>query len=196
VLDETWQTIYERLWRSFVVLRQVVEDSNTSEHIEARNALIQFCRYAFELRDWLLASDVDAPVKDAVSQLFGKPSHTPARTVPAKSVALAACADIANASKHSVLDGPSYSEGGHATVTYEHVSSIRDLPEIFRSVIDDVPRFGDHQWMWLITVNGVEHDALLLAQDAIFTWEKCLVGFGLVEPEPSTGLNLAMPPQP
>lgn len=49
MLDETWQTIYERMWRSFDVLRQVVEDTNTDEHIEARNALIQFCRYAFEL---------------------------------------------------------------------------------------------------------------------------------------------------
>ncbi|CPR68928.1 hypothetical protein [Mycobacteroides abscessus] len=196
MLDETWQTIYERLWRSFVVLRQVVEDTNTSDHIEARNAVIQFCRYAFELRDWLLASDVDAAVKDAVSQLFGKPSHTPAKRVPAKSVALAACADIANESKHSVLDGPSYSKGGHAKVTYEHISTVHDLPEVFRGMIDDVPRFGDHQWMWLITVDGVEHDALLLAEDAIVTWEACLVGFGLVEPESTAGLNLAMPPQP
>lgn len=130
-----------------------------------------------------------------MSQLFGKPSHTPAKRLPAKSVALAACADIANASKHSALDGPSYSVGGHAKVTYEHVSSIHDLSDFALSVIDDVPRFGDHQWMWLITAGGVEHDALLLAGDAINDWETCLVGFGLVEPEPSAGLNLARPPR-
>jgi hypothetical protein len=111
-------------------------------------------------------------------------SHDPRKRIAAKSASLAACADIANASKHSVLDGPSYSEGGHATVTYEHVSSINDLAEVALTVIDDVPRFGDHQWMWLITADGVEHDALLLAERAIQDWETCLVGFGLVEPEP------------
>jgi hypothetical protein len=101
---QTWRDIYERLWRSFVRLRKVVEDTRESEHLEARNALIQFCRYAFELRDWMLASDLDPPVKAAVSELFGKPSRDPTKRVAAKSYALAACADIANASKHSKLD--------------------------------------------------------------------------------------------
>lgn len=184
MLDETWQTTYERLWRSFVMLREVVEDTREADHIGARNALIQFCRHAFELRDWLLASDVDSAAKDAIRDLFGKPSHNPAKRVAAKSVALAACADIANASKHSALDGPSYSEGGHAEVTYEHVSSIRNLPEFPINLLnDDVPRFGDHQWMWLISAGGVEHDALLLAEDAIRDWEGCLVGLGLVKRE-------------
>lgn len=183
MLDETWQTTYERLWRSFVKLREVVEDTRERDHIEARNALIQFCRYAFELRDWILKSDVDPPVKDAVRQLFGKPSDNPAKRLPAKSYALAACADIANGSKHSVLDRPSYSEGGHAGITYERVSSIHDLPEFAINLIDDVPRFGDHQWMWLIAAGGTEYDALLLAEDAMKDWEGCLVGHGLVKPE-------------
>lgn len=183
MFGETWRDVYERLWRSFVILREVVEDTREGEHIEARNALIQFCRYAFELRDWILASDVGPPVKAAVSELFGKPSHDPAKRLPAKSYALAACADIANASKHSKLDGPSYSEGGHADITYEHVSSIHDLPHFAIALINDPPRFGDHQWMWLITAGGQDHDALLLAEDAIDDWQRCLVGFGLVQPE-------------
>jgi hypothetical protein len=181
---QTWRDIYERLWRSFVRLRKVVEDTRESEHLEARNALIQFCRYAFELRDWMLASDLDPPVKAAVSELFGKPSRDPTKRVAAKSYALAACADIANASKHSKLDKPSHSEGGHADVTYENVSSIKDLPDFAIALINDPPRFGDHQWMWLITAGSEEHDALLLAEDAINTWQECLVGFGLVQPEP------------
>jgi hypothetical protein len=184
VLDETWQTKYERLWRSFVKLREVVEDTNTGEAIEARNALTQFCRDAYELRDWLLMSEVDAAVKDAVIKLFGTPSFKPEKRIAAESVALAACADIANASKHFELSGPSYSDGGYAKVTYESVSTLGDLPDQFLAVVDQVPRFGDHQWMWLITAGGREYDALLLAEDAMREWERCLVGFGLVEPEP------------
>jgi hypothetical protein len=184
VLDESWQTKYERLWRSFVKLREVVEDTNTGEAIEARNALTQFCRDAFELRDWLLMSKVDAAVKDAVTKLFGTPSFKPEKRVAAESVALAACADIANASKHFELTGPSYSDGGYANVTYESVSALRDLPDAFLAMVDQVPRCGDHQWMWLITAGGREYDALLLAEDAMRDWERCLLGFGLVEPEP------------
>jgi hypothetical protein len=183
VLDETWQTTYERLWRSFVQLREVVEDTRESDHIEARSTLIQFCRFAFELRDWILASDVDPLAKEAVKQLFGKPSDNPAKRLPALSYALAACADIANASKHSVLDGPSYSNGGHAKITYEHVASIQQLPHFAIALINNPPRFGDHQWMWLITAGGTEYDALLLAEDAMKDWESCLVGHGLVKPE-------------
>jgi hypothetical protein len=95
-------------------------------------------------------------------------------------VTLAACADIANEDKHYELDRPSYSEGGYATVSYERMSAIRDLPEFALAVIDDVPRFGDHQWMWLITAGGKEYDALLLAEDAIRDWERCLLSQGLL----------------
>jgi hypothetical protein len=48
------------------------------------------------------------------------------------------------------------------------------------TVIDQVPRFGDHQWMWIITAGGKEHDALLLAEDAMSDWEQCLLSQGLL----------------
>jgi hypothetical protein len=185
MLDEDWKTTAERLWRSFVELRQVVEDTNVSDGIDSSDVLRQFCRHTFELRDWLLASNIDQSARDAVSQLFGKPSKDPAKRIPPKSVALAACADIANRSKHAVLDGPSYSEGGHADITYEGMSSISDLPEFARQFVDDVPRFGDHQWMWIITIDGKDHDALLLAEDAMTDWTNCLVGLGLVTSHPN-----------
>lgn len=185
MLDEDWKTVAERLWRSFVELRQVIEDTDVDDPITSREALQQFCRYAFELRDWLMASDIDRPSKDAVQQLFGKPSKNPVQRKPPTSIALAACADLANRSKHAVLDGPSYSEGGHANVTYEDMSSIRDLPEFARQFVDEVPRFGDHQWRWTITVNGEEYDALLLAEDAMTNWTDCLVNAGLVTAHPN-----------
>jgi cell division FtsZ-interacting protein ZapD len=84
VLDEDWQTTAERLWRSFVDLRQVVEDTDVSDRLEASDALRQFCRHAFELRDWLLASGIDQSAKNAVSQLFGKPSDKLRQTSPAQ----------------------------------------------------------------------------------------------------------------
>lgn len=184
MLTETWLTKYGRLWRSFVKVRQVVEDTDTDDDIDARDALTRFCLDAFELRDWIVKSDVDAMVKDAVTMLFGKPSNRPEKRIAATSVALAACADIANASKHYELTHPSHSEGVYAEVTYEHMSSVIELPKFAQAILGPrVPRFGDHQWMWLITINGVEHDALLLAEDAMRDWEQCLLGFGLVTPE-------------
>jgi hypothetical protein len=139
VLNDDWKTTAERLWRSFVKLRQVAEDTGVSDRIDASDALRQFCRHAFELRDWLTASDIDQSAKDAVSQLFGKPSDKPAKRVPPNSVALAACADIANAAKHCELTGPSFSAGGYANITSEGMSSISDLPEFAHDLVDDVP---------------------------------------------------------
>jgi hypothetical protein len=62
-----------------------------------------------------------------------------------------------------------------------HRSNNRRISTI--ALINNPPRFGDHQWMWLITAGGTEYDALLLAEDAMKDWESCLVGHGLVKPE-------------
>src|SRR4051812_22562899 len=101
--------VYESLWRSFVTLREVMQNTDTSDIIDAREALNKFCRNAFELRDWL-GSDVGEAAKAAAWKLFGKPSNDPCKRISGTSVALAACADIANASKHGKLHRPSYSE--------------------------------------------------------------------------------------
>jgi hypothetical protein len=176
VLDETWRTKRERVWRAFEKLRQPVEDTRTSDPLEARDTLNRFCLEAFELRDWLLKSDIDDMAEGAVKRLFGIPRSG----VIGDSVALAACADIANASKHYELTHPSYSAGGYATISYERVASLSDLPRHFAAV-DQVPRFGDHQWMWLVTAGGKEYDALLLAEAAMRDWERCLLSVGLIE---------------
>jgi hypothetical protein len=92
-----------------------------------------------------------------------------------------------------VLNRPSYSQGGHAEITYESMSSISDLSEFARQFVDDVPRFGDHQWMWIITINGKEYDALLLAEDAMTDWTNCLTDLGLVTSHPH-GWSFPQPP--
>jgi hypothetical protein len=193
VLDETWRDESERLWRSFVNLRQMMEDTATSERIAATDPLRQFCRHAFELRDWLLAAtDVDPVAKSAIKQLFGRPSDNAARRVSATSFALAACADIANATKHFELDRPSFSEGGYAKITGESKSSLSDLPEFFRALSGDVPRlYGEHQWHWWITINGEDHDALMLAEKAIDDWTACLERVGLVRSYPGGWIYLS-----
>ena len=57
---------------------------------------------------------------------------------------------------------------------------MHDLPDIALTVIDQVPTFGDHQWMWIITAGGKEYDALLLAEGAMTDWEHCLLSQGLL----------------
>lgn len=84
------------------------------------------------------------------------------------SVALAACADIANGSKHLVLTRPPYTPGGPAEVT-GHTQGLKlpfTLPGHFET---------NH---WTIDVGGVEHDALDLAAQAVADWDTWLTGHG------------------
>lgn len=166
------------LWRSFVTLSQVIEDAAVTDRIDASDALRQFCRHSFELRDWLVGSDVNQSAKDAITAMFGIASKKPSKRVQGTSFALAACADIANESKHYKLTGASYSIGGHAKIISEEMSSITDISEIFRQLVLDVPRFREHQWHWWTRINGNDHDALLLAEQAIDDWTKCLENLG------------------
>lgn len=62
------------------------------------------------------------------------------------------------------------------------MSSLSDWPAFAR--MHDTPRFG-HQWRWWITINGVEHDALMLAEDAMDDWTACLESTGLVKSHPN-----------
>jgi hypothetical protein len=194
MLNESWQTNAERLWRSFERLRQIIEDTPVNDRIDATEALRQFCRYAFELQEWLVGSDIDQSAKDGITALFGKPSKNPNKRVQGTSQALAACADIANTIKHFHLDRASYSVGGHAEIIAEEMSSVTDIPEVFRPVVDDVPRFGDHQWHWWIRINGENHDALMLAERAIDDWTECLESVGLVQGTPMGWLYLTQRP--
>jgi hypothetical protein len=183
MLEETWRTKWDYLWRAFHELQAVVEDSETNEHIEARRVLTRFCSEAFELREWILKSDdVEESAKSAAAALFG----TPGRRRPGtdESIALKACADIANEAKHFKLTRSSWSRGGHAQVVFEHVSSIQELPDMPFAVVGDVTSTaGNHSWTWIISADGHEYDALLLAVDAMRAWEQFLSKHGLISPD-------------
>jgi hypothetical protein len=84
--------------------------------------------------------------------------------------ALGACADIANASKHLVLNKPPYTPGGHAKVT-DQTQGARlpvTLPFHFAAT------------HWKVDVGGVEHDALDLATQAVTDWDTWLTGHMLL----------------
>lgn len=71
-----------------------------------------------------------------------------------------------------------------------------NLPAFAREIWSkDVPTgFGDRQWMWLITIDGAEHDALLLAEDAMTDWTVGLERMGLVGYHPNGWKFLTSPP--
>jgi hypothetical protein len=85
-------------------------------------------------------------------------------------VALAACADIANASKHLQLTKPPYTPGGHAKVTDQ--SRGARLPATLPFHLA-----ANH---WTVDIDGVDHDALDLATPAVDAWQAWLTRHGLL----------------
>lgn len=133
----------------------------------ARDILFRFCSDALNLRDWIQKStNLSQAVRDDVRHLFR--SSTQPQSV---SVALAACADIANGSKHFVLTHPPYSTGAAAEVI-DQVQGAK-LPFI----LGETHLGANH---WKIDIGGVEHDALELATQAIADWDAWLSRYGLL----------------
>jgi hypothetical protein len=169
MLRETWEDQYRRLQRSYALLRRVADQNTRDEELQqsdnARDVLYHFCCDALHLRDWVRASGLSQAIRDDVWNLFsvaGQPATA--------SLALAACADIANASKHLVLTKRPYTPGGHATVT-DQTQGARfpmTLPVHFAAV------------HWKVDVGGVEHDAVDLATQAVADWDAWLTGVGLL----------------
>lgn len=170
MLGETWCDQYKRLGRSHSLLQRVGDQNTYDEQLQqpenARDVLYHFCCDAFHLRDWVrFSSSLDQSIRDDVLKLFdvtGNPATA--------SVALAACADIANGSKHLVLTRQPYTPGGPAEVT-GHTQGARfpmTLPFHFAA---------NH---WTINVGGDEHDALMLAARAVADWDTWLTGHGLL----------------
>jgi hypothetical protein len=114
------------------------------------------------------ATDLSQAIREDVRHLF-RSTTNPQRV----SVALAACADIANGSKHLVLTKPPYTPGGPAQVT-EQTQGGR-FPATFPI------NFGANHWT--IDVGGVEHYALDLAATAIADWDTWLTGHQIALPK-------------
>src|SRR4029077_10974236 len=105
-----------------------------------------YCSDAWHLRDWIMNSaTLSQTIRDDVKTLFDAINH-PATA----SVALAACADIANGSKHLVLTRRIYTPGGPAEITSQGQGA--RFPATF-------PLNFEANY-WTIDVGGVDHDAL------------------------------------
>jgi hypothetical protein len=158
MLGEGWEDQYKRLQRQYGLLKRS-SDSNgeyndlLDEEGRARDILYHFCCDAFHLCDWIRKSSLPQNVRDDLALLLNTNGT-------GTSVALSACADIANGSKHLKLTKRSYRTGatsGHAEVV-DQIQAAR-LPK----------RFPVHFGANIFTIDvggGVQRDALDLARDA------------------------------
>ncbi|MBB5166710.1 hypothetical protein [Mycobacterium sp. AZCC_0083] len=143
-------------------------DETVHQPDAARDILFHFCLDAFHLRDWIQnASTLTQAVRDDVRHLFR--SSTQPQQV---SSALAACADIANGTKHLVLTHPPYTPGGPAEVTGQTQGARFPMTLPFHFA-------ANH---WTINVGGAEHDALDLANRAVADWDAWLTARGIALP--------------
>jgi hypothetical protein len=173
VLGETWRDQYKRLQRSYALLQRVADQNDYDEEIQqpdaARDILYHFCSDVLNLRDWIKhSSGLPSTVTSTVGQLFNPAGHP-----NVASDALAACADIANGSKHLVLNR-SATPGGPAEIV-DHTQGAR-FPMSFPFHFE-----ANH---WTIDIGGVEHDAHDLAAQAIADWDVWLTRHGLL-PRPA-----------
>ena len=169
MLGENWQDQYQRLHRSYALLRRTADQNEhhgeIHDELNARDILYHFCSDALNLRDWIKHSpDADPAASSSVGQLFD-----PARHPSVASLSLAACADIANGSKHLVLNR-SATPGGPAEVVGQ--SQGARLPATLPF------HFAANHWD--VDVGGVQFDALDLATQAIADWDTWLTEHGLL----------------
>jgi hypothetical protein len=173
MLNETWTDQYERLKRSYALLKQVGEPTPMPQEVmPALDVLYHFCCDAFHLHDWVVARfpkedwpHIRARLK---SELL---DHSPE---------LRACADIANASKHLVLDQKSWVTGakqGHAEVTGHGINI--GAPTATMTVIGDtvVPGQAGQGYVqdtFVINVGGQHRDAQDVATKAVAAWDNWL----------------------
>jgi hypothetical protein len=169
MLGEQWPNQYKRMQRSYASLQRAAHPNDSYPEQEpdaARDILYHFCSDALNLRDWIVkTANLSQATRDDVRHLFR--SATKPQQV---SVALAACADIANGSKHFVLTQTPYTPGGPAQATSQ--SRGARLPATLPANLG-----ANH---WTIDVGGVGHDALDLARQAIADWDTWLAGHGML----------------
>ena len=173
MLNETWRDQYERLKRSYALLQQVGEPMPLPQEVmPALDVLYHFCCDTFHLHDWVVASFPKADRDDIRAQLKSELfDHSPE---------LRACADIANGSKHLVLDQKSWVSGtkqGHAEVTRQGTTLSPSTATATRN--GDTVVFGNAgnaftQDSFVIDVGGQPHDAQDVAAKAVAAWDNWL----------------------
>ncbi|MEV6324361.1 hypothetical protein AB0M45_24715 [Nocardia sp. NPDC051787] len=111
MLNEGWRDQYARMHRAHKRLTVLCGTATDVGSDEARDALYRFFEEAYKLKDWIK---------------FGGPKRRYGRAVERlinRSIALAACADIANGIKHLHLHGQARTAGGqHAQIVTQGVT--------------------------------------------------------------------------
>lgn len=103
MLNETWNEQYDRMLRSFALLKQIGERrAQPQDVISARDVVYHFCCDAFHLRDWIAAT---LGIDEATMKIIARQIDT---DVIVPSPELSACCDIANGFKHLTLHRRSY----------------------------------------------------------------------------------------
>lgn len=167
--------------------------------IPARDVLYHFCCDVFHLRDWIAADVGDDPsYHDNTATVRGQLNND----VIKRSVELATCRDIANGSKHLILDNPSFVDrmpsGQHAKVATQHtgISPAPAFVKVPRRVLRRYlkaagvsPRWrqrrqspppadlvGFQRDSFTIDIAGTQRDAQDVAVKAVAEWDRWLAG--------------------
>ena len=118
MLHETWRDQCDRMKRSVALLEQIGEPTATPQDvIPPRDVVYHFCCDALHLRDYITASlGTDPASWKRLEALLNTDVIKPSEE-------LSACRDVANGSKHLVLDGPTYlASGTHVEVVGDNIA--------------------------------------------------------------------------
>jgi hypothetical protein len=207
MLHENWRHQYDRMKRSFELLKQVGERTAAPQDvIPARDVVYHCCCDVFHLRDYIAASlGTDPASRKQIERQLD-------REVIKPSEELSACRDVANGSKHLVLDGKTYlANGKHAevishnigigvppmrahaystaTATVTHPDGSTDADDAGAAQsnaptpptpVTDSSTGGYIQDTFVIEINGQHHDARDVAAEAIAAWDAWLRKQGMI----------------
>ncbi|WP_378735298.1 hypothetical protein [Nocardia brasiliensis] len=168
MLNEGWRDQYERMLRAhrrLVIACSPLEDAGSDD---ARDTLYAFFEEAYKLKDWVKVDTATCHLGSAVERAVSR------------SVALAACADIANGAKHLHLNGSPRSAGSrHAEISSQGVTIFAPPAKATihgdGTITHEVSEGGRTQHTWTVTADhGNVYDALVLANTAVADWDAWL----------------------
>lgn len=172
MMDETWVDQHARLLRSHRRVQKALgrRAEPDDPDYDALDALYHFCCDALNLRDWI-SNELSQHGPEVVELIRN-------------SIALSACADIANGSKHFTLTGTPYTPGGHAVVVQKGTVIYPAPARIYPNPDGPTPQamdVGTKRTTFTIDAgeNGV-YDALDIAAEAVNEWATWLGTHGLL----------------
>lgn len=159
MLGETWEDQYRRMKRSYARVKIADEP-----HEVALDALYHFCADVLHFRDWIRKSPlIDPAARDDVEKLIT------ANKRKGTSVAIQACADVANAAKHFELRDraipPAEIVGHKKGLTLPYT-----LPATFER---------SH---FVISTDDGTHSSIEIADQAVTEWNDWLTRWNLAIP--------------